>query len=401
MHERLVLLCRAVAGPFYSLTGHDVIRYLNVSHKNFIQTRFANMTSQAKRVVPLLLIFLAVFYGCATPGPKEGDFLWPPPPEDPKILYLKSYRGEADFVKKGLFDILFGAPPAKGLAKPYAVFAVKGKVYITLSGNPSVMVVDEKEKKVDYIGVAGSGRLSLPLGVAVARNGMVFVSDGKLKRVYGYDADGHALKIAIGKQDELKNPVGLAINEEAKRLYVVDSHAHLVRAYSLDGTPLFQFGTRGSGKGEFNFPLNIAVDQRSGDLYIVDGGNFRVQVFDSDGKYLRNIGELGDRPGNFARPRGVAVDSEGHVYVSDAAFDNFQIFDGTGRLLLFVGSAGPDPGQFNLPAGVHIDEQDRLFIVDSLNGRVQSFQYIGEKWKERNQAEYNKLLLPPAAGRQQ
>ena len=49
-----------------------------------------------------------------------------------------------------------------------------------------------------------------------------------------------------------------------------------------------QWGTPGSGPGEFNTPHSIASDAQ-GNIYVADRGNRRIQVFDPDGMFLREI----------------------------------------------------------------------------------------------------------------
>src|SRR5574341_1262249 len=311
------------------------------------------------RRLTLLLIaaLIAGVCGCATPAPRgpAGPFVWPLPPEEPRIVFLESIRGEADFQEHSFLDKLFGAPPAAPLMKPYGVYAAGEKIYVAQSAGASVAVIDRAARKVTSLRGEGAASLSQPLGVAGTAGGMVFVSDTKLQKVLGFNAEGR-VKVAIGKRGEMDNPVGLAVNDELKRLYVADSKAHKVRVYSLDGQPLFQFG---------------------------EGG-------EKDGKFLFRFGETGDRPGQFARPRGVGVDSEGHVYVADAAFNNVQIFDENARLLLFFGRAGRDEGAFFMPAGVSVDGQDRIYVVDQWNSRVQVFQYLSEAWKKEHPEEYQK-----------
>lgn len=346
----------------------------------------------AARLLLLSLVFLS---GCAsTTAPQHEAIVYPPPPEEPKIAYVRLFRGEGDFRERRFFDAIFGAPRSRGLFKPYGVFARGDDVYITLTGSASVAIINARERTVRYLGAGGMGSLSLPIGVAGAADGVIFVSDAKEKRVYGYDPAGR-LAVAIGKKGEFANPAGLAVNQELGRLYVVDSLAHAVLVYTLKGELLFQFGGAGTVDGRFNYPSNAAVDRRNGNVYITDTQNFRIQVFDQDGKFIRKFGEIGTQPGNFTRPRGIGVDSEGHVYVTDAGFENIQIFDEEGRLLLFFGGGGFAPGYFQLPAGLYVDEQDRIFIVDSLNHRVQVFQYLSESWKKKNPEEYKKYLLEP------
>ena len=359
------------------------------------------MIIMKRRLYGFLVLIVAVLSGCGATAPKEVNLYWPPPPEDPRIAYVASYRGDVDFKKKGFVDsflgALFGEATMLDLRKPYGVSARGDNIYVSDTANGYVLVIHTREKKISYLGDRGSGKLVLPLGVAAAADGTVFVADAKLKKIYGYGKQGQ-LKVAIGKKDELKNPAGIAVNNALKRLYVVDSYGHTVHVYALDGAPLFRFGRRGFGEGEFNFPSNVAIDRRNNNVAVVDTQNFRVQVFDQDGKFLKTIGEQGDRPGTFSRPKGIGIDSEGNVYVVDAAFNNFQVYDQDGNLLIFIGGEGRDPGYFMLPAGMYVDENERIYVVDSFNFRVQVYQFLSEKWKQEHPEEYKKYQLKGPGG---
>lgn len=317
-------------------------------------------------------------------GDKSAALVWPLPPEQPRIKYLRTYQGANDFKaskKPSRLALLMLGPQDPGaggenLVKPYGVSASKsGRLYVADTAAKRAFVFDPDKKVVSFLGEDGAGRLAKPIGVAVDGDDTVFVADATLKRVFGYDTEGR-MRIAIGHEGELDNPSGLAIDRVNHRLYVADSGKHQVLVYSsLDGSAQQAIGRRGSEEAEFNFPTNLSVD-RQGHLYVADTLNFRVQVFDRAGQFVRTFGTLGDGPGQMNRPKGVAVDSEGHVYVVDASFNNFQIFDETGQLLLFVGSGGRNPGEFILPAGMAVDEQDRLYVADQGNSRVQVFQYL-------------------------
>ena len=61
-------------------------------------------------------------------------------------------------------------------------------------------------------------------------------------------------------------------------------------------TPVFatityvsQFGSAGSGNGQFNSPYSISFDS-SGNIYVTDNGNHRIQKFDSNGTYISQFG---------------------------------------------------------------------------------------------------------------
>jgi tripartite motif-containing protein 71 len=61
-------------------------------------------------------------------------------------------------------------------------------------------------------------------------------------------------------------------------------------------------------------------------VYVADAGNSRVQVFTAFGIPLAEWGSRGTGPGQFRSPSDVAVDAAGHVYVMDMANNRVQVF---------------------------------------------------------------------------
>lgn len=314
----------------------------------------------------------------------ERPLVWPLPPESPRVRYLTSYHGLADFktAKTGRWkSVLLGddpaaARPVETLVKPYGIaVSPRGTVYVSDTAVRRVFAFDPDAKTVTFVGESGQGKLTKPVGVAVDDDGKVFVADATLNRIFAYSPEGPLL-LAIGQDGELKAPSGLAVDRRNHRVYVADAALHKVLCYSSDdGTLVRTIGGRGADPGSFNFPTNLFVDAQD-QLYVADTMNFRIQVFDADGRVVRAFGTQGDTPGTLNRPKGVGVDSEGHVYIADSSFNNFQVFDEQGRLLLFVGSGGNSPGEFMLPAGLYVDDRDRIYVADQGNGRVQVFQFV-------------------------
>lgn len=330
-----------------------------------------------------LILLPAVLVGCATPAVKEeAPIFFPPAPSTPRIVYLRSIRGAADFQTVTIFDRIFGYSLLKTFGKPFDVFARGDRVYVSDTDRRVVYVVSMKEKRIETLGSSGSGKLKLPMGITGTPDGRTYVSDIDLKTIMVYDADGRYVQ-SIGKPGELTNPVSVAVNSALERLYVLDSKTHTVMVFSTKGDFLFQFGGGGDGDGMFLHPSFLTIDRRNDQVYVSDTNNFRVQVFDKDGTFIRKFGELGDAPGYFQRPKGIGIDSDGNAFVVEGFFNNFQIFDEQGRLLTWVGVGGRDSGGvFLSPSGLYIDDEDRVFVVDSINKRVQVFQYFSERWKK-------------------
>lgn len=349
-----------------------------------------------RSIIGIFAAALAVaFTGCTSAIDKvpEQQVIIPGAPEEPRLLYVASYRGESDFSSKNAIDVLIGESGPEGgavLKKPYGVGGYKGKIYVTDTGKAVVFVIDPLLKKITFIGDQPNGKLALPVSVAFDKTGNVYVSDAKQKRINVYDQNGTFIR-EIASNNEFMRPTGIAINTELGLLYGSDTLGHNIKIFTLEGKLVSTVGKRGEGEGEFNYPTNIAIDRRNGNVIVGDTQNFRIQVFDKNGKYLYKFGQIGDKPGMFARPKGVAVDSEGHIYVADAAFNNIQVFNDKGELLLYFGGAGLSPATFQLPATLSFDEDDRLLTTEAFNPRVQVFQYLSEEWKRKHPVEYKKM----------
>jgi len=331
------------------------------------------------KIWTILSILLLIVVSCA-PQPEKRrkiNLVWPLPPDKPRIKFVRLIRSTLDVGKEAsLSASLFGEEGATSFSKPYGVAVDKdGKIYVTDIGK--VFVFDLKNKEHFFIGdTPGVGQLKVPIGIDVSDDGYVFVSDPPQKRVFVY-YDGR-FYTAIGKKEEFEKPSGVAVDNKLHRVYIVDTDKHHVVVYSTENyKKIMTIGKRGYGDGEFNYPTNIAVDSES-NIYVVDTLGFRVEVFSPDGKFIRAFGEACDAPGCFARPKGIGIDSKGHIYVADAAFQNYQIFNKEGKVLLFVGESGVGPGKFILPAGLYVDKRtDMIYVVNQLPGYLQIFKYIG------------------------
>jgi hypothetical protein len=138
-----------------------------------------------------------------------------------------------------------------------------------------------------------------------------------------------------------------------------------------------QWGTPGSGNGQFSNPTSITVDG-SGNVYVAERNNNRVQKFTSTGGYLGEIG-----PGQLVYPSAVTTDPSGNIYVSSGGF-YVKKFNTAGQYVTQWGSFGVGNSQFNQITGIASDVQGNIYVTDqssggnSLNNRVQKFTSTGQ-----------------------
>ena len=321
--------------------------------------------------IQLIFFFLAINYAyCAQ---KEARIVWPAAPSSARIAFVSSIYSAPDLgIKTGFFQklkaIIFGTQ-REIINKPMAVAVDKDKaIYVCDSGEAALKIFKPKGKFYQKITRINNEELIYPVGVAVADDGRIFISDSSLRKVFCLDQKAR-YKFTIGPDGRFLRPTGLAV--VSGTLYVVDTQAHKILVFDLMGHFILEFGVRGKGEGEFNYPTSIAIDNQN-KIYIVDTMNCRVQVFDKHNKFLYSLGRAGNTSGSFARPKGIALDSEG-------VFDNIQIFNQKKEFLLAVGESGHQDGEFWIPSGIAINDDNYIYVADSYNQRIQVFQYVGRE----------------------
>jgi hypothetical protein len=97
-------------------------------------------------------------------------------------------------------------------------------------------------------------------------------------------------------------------------LFVCDRDKHRMQCFDLQGRLLRTWGSNGSGAGQFLHPSGVAVsvaplgnNQQQPLVYVCDSSNHRVQVFTLSGSFVSMFGTRGAAPGQFLDPQGVLV----------------------------------------------------------------------------------------------
>ena len=143
------------------------------------------------------------------------------------------------------------------------------------------------------------------------------------------------------------------------------------RSTTATGKWLKNWGSRGTGQGQFNIVHGIAIDAQ-GNVYVGDEGNKRVQVFDTEGTFKTQFTNVG-APTALCLTRGAQPvlyvahtgDPDG---MEDAAIYKVDL---KGNVLGKFGSAGKLPKEFSLVNSIDCRNENELLVGELANWRVQ------------------------------
>jgi len=304
------------------------------------------------------------------------------------LLPAGGHREEATPRVRGVSELVYPATLIEQLAQPVndrwvlpsgLVVAPDGSVFALDAEANRILKLDRSGRVSAAFDSTTGERLALSGPMALASDGRrLFVANSLKAEVLVVDLSGRVERTLVleplSPEAVTPRPVGLALAADGT-IVVSDAGNHVVLFLDGDGNVRKTVGTgsRASGRDGFNVPAALTLDG-DGNVYVVDTLNGRVVKLSADGAFVAQFGELGDTAGALARPKGVAVDSEGNVLVSDGLLAAVQVFSPEGEYLGVIGRRDPtDPASgslFQAPAALWL-EGDRLHVMDRLAGLFQ------------------------------
>lgn len=177
--------------------------------------------------------------------------------------------------------------------------------------------------------------LSDPVGLAIdTTNRFLYAVDTQQDQIIVYDADTLKLLRRIGtggknhfltSPGDFGAPQGVAVDKDGN-VYVTDTLNNRVEIFDADGNFISLFGKHGDGPGYFARPKGIAIDS-DGHIWVADEMEDRLQVFNREGQLLTYIGTgHGELPGQFKALVGVAIDKQNRVFTTEQYPGRLQVF---------------------------------------------------------------------------
>jgi sugar lactone lactonase YvrE len=241
---------------------------------------------------------------------------------------------------------------------------------------------------IDSLG--GAARFWAPFGIAVDKSANLYVAEMANGAIRKISSSGNVSTLAglagnpgtndgVGDNAQFRNPWGVAVDRNGT-VYVADTSSSTIRKITPAGAVSTLAGLPGNSgfsdgigaQARFWNPHGVAVDA-AGNLYVADTGNNIIRKITSAGAVSTLAGRAGSpgladgAPGasQLRHPQGLALDGAGRVYVADT--DNGAIREltptGTMTTLVITGDLGH-------PDAIAVDAVGNLYVADTINNVI-------------------------------
>jgi DNA-binding beta-propeller fold protein YncE len=240
----------------------------------------------------------------------------------------------------------------------------KGETYLIHRnlGEDAVVVIDKKGK---ILRSWGKGLYTIPHSIRLDPEGNVWTVDSGSSVVLKFTPQGKLLlRIEVGElptgRRGARGTADIAFGPGG-RIFIADGYGNArILEYNAAGQRVKQWGTAGTGPGQFNLPHGLVL--RDGVIYVADRQNGRIQQFDLEGKYLGEWNHLGKTFSITAGPDGnLWLGTHARNVINEAPGWLVNVDRNTGKVLGYVESPGlhsvdavrkgevlSDPGRGNL-----------------------------------------------------
>lgn len=347
------------------------------------------LSHHLSRVV-LTLAAAATLAACAAP-PKEVRmrYLWPIPPETPRVEWLGTYASEDDFPKTAAqrtMENITGKPPQTFFRMPSGIASDgKGRVFVSDTVAQDVLVYDFNALTVAPYSGTENKPFERPSGMAVDAAGNLYVADIGRQTVLVFDPNHRLLRTIGSKADFASSPGFVAVDDRRDRVYVSDPRGDKIVFFDRIGKKLGSFGPKLDQDGRersLHNPQGMALD-RDGNLFVALQAAAYIFKLSPEGKVLHVFGERGDQVYQLEAPKSLAFDSEGNLWVADARRPAIYTYTPEGRVLLETGGrdvTGRSPLAYSSPVGIFIDQNDKVYVADRILKRFSIWGYFSQRY---------------------
>jgi sugar lactone lactonase YvrE len=259
---------------------------------------------------------------------------------------------------------------------------------VTVDGNVQT-IAGSSEGFAD--GNALQAQFNTPSGIVIDNGGNVVIADTSNNRIRKLSTDGSKVSTIAGSGSaglrdgraadaQFDGPIGVAVDKQGN-IFVADSYNDSIRKIATDGGVTTVAGTGSPGYRDgpasgaaFDTPCGVAVD-KDGNLFVADAGNHAIRKINPQGDVTTIAGRVDDeaRGVQLNRPVSVALTHDGFLFIADEAGCKIVRISPEGEGMIYAGAAagfGDGVGghaRMNGPSSLAVDRQGVLYVADSQN----------------------------------
>lgn len=266
------------------------------------------------------------------------------------------------------------------------VASPSGEIYVLDAAQRAVQVFTiqslpgQQEQGVFLVSFGRPGEEALqlkePRGLAVGRDGSVYVLDDGRKAVVVYRGWRPVTEFAVGGPEE--ELAGIAVDPFSGDIHVLVSSAGIVKRFDRTGTLIGKAG-EAPGPGRLHQPVRVRMDATRV-LWVLDRGGESVVRFDHEGRLLGRTGGV-----ELSGPLLIAGAPQGGFAALERDEQRVTCFDREGWITARFGSEGTKPGQFEDPIDVAVSATGDVFVLDAERKSIQMFSPSGAFLKQLGQ----------------
>jgi sugar lactone lactonase YvrE len=304
----------------------------------------------------------------------------------------------------GVDGVADGAAPVSRFSDPFGIAVdALGNVFVADGGAgnrirriaPDGRVTTFAGAQAGYAdGPGASAAFDTPSALAIDRLGNLYVADtgnnairkvapdGSVSTLAGGGAPGYA--DGIKRAARFNGPVGVAVDRDGI-VYVADTYNDRIRRIGRDGAVTTVAGSGVPGylggigmAAQFDTPSGIAVD-RHGVLYVADTGNDTIRRIDATGA-VTTLTDLSTDPRQrtLHRPVGLAATHDGYLYIVGGAGGRIVQRDPDGGYHMLLDADRPPEASYAsdgsvrlyAPRGIAVRRDGSLAVADGEALRV-------------------------------
>ena len=244
---------------------------------------------------------------------------------------------------------------------------------------PTVLEIDADSGSL--INSWGANTFLVPHGITIDGANDVFLTDVGLQQVFKFSHDGKLL-LALGEPrvgawdgTHFNQPTDIAIRPDGT-FYVSDGYVNSrVAIFDKNGKELREWGSKGSGPGQFSNPHGLTFIPGGTDVLVADRENSRLQLFDKDGAFKRQWVGVKDAV-TTGRVFAVAADAAGNYYLGirradyDTQHTGVVKLDRDWRIVATVGFGQPGHPVFNAVHDLALGQDGSIYVAETRTKRV-------------------------------